>query len=148
MIDSTYNPIIPADYKSQRERTSLRSLSLGTVLAFYVNSRLLVAQILVDGLGASLPAPIARMTVAAPVTASPPAYTLTGGQTILVDDDTALLVDLQALGGGLDQGVGGGTQRHDDSVHIQLELAALLLHGRRRPERRAHPAPSPRRSWT
>ena len=54
MIDFTYDPIIPADYKSQRERTSLRSLSLGTVLAFYVNSRLLVAQILVDGLGAQL----------------------------------------------------------------------------------------------
>ena len=49
--------------------------------------------------------------------------------SFFVDDDTALLVDLQALGGGLDQGVGGGTQRHDDSVHIQLELAALLLHG-------------------
>ena len=31
MIDFTYNPIIPADYKSQRERTSLRSLSLGRV---------------------------------------------------------------------------------------------------------------------
>ena len=28
MIDFTYNPIIPADYKSPRERTSLRSLSL------------------------------------------------------------------------------------------------------------------------
>ena len=28
MIDFTYNPIIPADYKSKRERTSLRSLSL------------------------------------------------------------------------------------------------------------------------
>ena len=27
MIDFTYNPIIPADYKSPRERTSLRSLS-------------------------------------------------------------------------------------------------------------------------
>ena len=54
---------------------------------------------------------------------------LTGGKALLVDDDTALLVDLQALGGGLDQGVGGGTQRHDDSVHIQLELAALLFDG-------------------
>ena len=32
MIDFTYNPIIPADYKSPRERTSLRSLSLGGLL--------------------------------------------------------------------------------------------------------------------
>ena len=32
MIDFTYNPIIPADYKSQRERPSLRSLSLRPVL--------------------------------------------------------------------------------------------------------------------
>lgn len=31
MIDFTCNPIIPADNKSQRERTSLRSLSLGRV---------------------------------------------------------------------------------------------------------------------
>ena len=106
MIDSTYNPIIPADYKSQRERTSLRSLSLGTVLAFYVNSRLLVAQILVDGLGAQLTGTHSQNDggstgngIAAGI------HALTGGQTILVDDDTALLVDLQALGGGLDQGV-------------------------------------------
>ena len=28
MIDFTYNPIIPADYKSHGKRTSLRSLSL------------------------------------------------------------------------------------------------------------------------
>ena len=78
----------------------------------------------------SLPAPMARMTVAAPVTASPPAYTPSREvQAVLVDDDAALLVDLQALGGGLDQGVGGGAQGHDDSVHVQLELAALHLHG-------------------
>ena len=35
MIDFTYNPIIPADYKSQRERTSLRSLSLLGYLFLY-----------------------------------------------------------------------------------------------------------------
>ena len=104
MIDFTYDPIIPADYKSQRERTSLRSLSLGTVLAFYVNSRLLVAQILVDGLGAQLTGTHSQNDggstsngIAAGI------HALTGGETILVDDDTALLVDLQALGGGLDQ---------------------------------------------
>ena len=33
MIDFTYNPIIPADYKSQRERTSSRSLSFVTALS-------------------------------------------------------------------------------------------------------------------
>ena len=39
MIDFTYNPIIPADYKSQRERTSLRSLSLGgTLYVHYKNN--------------------------------------------------------------------------------------------------------------
>ena len=37
MIDLTYNPIIPADYKSRRERTSLRSLSLRGCL-FHVSS--------------------------------------------------------------------------------------------------------------
>ena len=36
MIDFTYNPIISADYKSQRERTSLRSLSF--VIGFYFGS--------------------------------------------------------------------------------------------------------------
>ena len=35
MINFTYNPIIPADYKSQRERTSLRSLSLLGYLFLY-----------------------------------------------------------------------------------------------------------------
>ena len=34
---------------------------------------------------------------------------LTGGQAILVDDDAALLVDLETLGGALDQRVGVGT---------------------------------------
>ena len=35
MIDFTYNPIIPADYKSRRERTSLRSLSLAFAFSAY-----------------------------------------------------------------------------------------------------------------
>ena len=34
MIDFTHNPIIPADYKSPRERTSLRSLSLVRLFSF------------------------------------------------------------------------------------------------------------------
>ena len=34
MIDFTYNSIILTDYKSQRERTSLRSLSLGCPFVF------------------------------------------------------------------------------------------------------------------
>ena len=53
MIDFTYDPIIPADYKAKGEDFLTKPL-LGTVLAFYVNSRLLVAQILVNGLGAQL----------------------------------------------------------------------------------------------
>lgn len=36
MIDFTYNPIISADYKSPRERTSLQSLSLGVSFIFYI----------------------------------------------------------------------------------------------------------------
>lgn len=36
MIDFTYNPITPADYKSPRERTSLRSLPLGGVLFLHI----------------------------------------------------------------------------------------------------------------
>ncbi len=55
-------------------------------------------------------------------------HALTGGKAILVDDDTALLIDLQTLGGGVDQEVGAGAQAHDDRVHRQLKLAALLLH--------------------
>ena len=38
MIDFAYNPIIPADYKSQRERTSSRSLSLGRPFSVRVSS--------------------------------------------------------------------------------------------------------------
>ena len=54
-------------------------------------------------------------------------HRLTGGEALLVDDDAALPVDLQALGGGLDEGVGAGAQRHNDGVHRQVKLAALLL---------------------
>ena len=73
---------------------------------------LLVAQVLVDGLGAQLACAHGQdhggrtgNGVAAGV------HALAGGEAVLVDDDAALLVDLQALGGGLDQGVGGGAQR-------------------------------------
>lgn len=36
MIDFTYNSIILTDYKSQRERTSLRSLSLAGDFCFFM----------------------------------------------------------------------------------------------------------------
>lgn len=39
MIDFTYNPITPADYKSPRERTSLRSLPLGGFFFCILRSR-------------------------------------------------------------------------------------------------------------
>ena len=40
-----------------------------------------------------------------------------------------MLVGVQARGGGADQRVGAGAQRHDHGVHIQLKLAAFLDDG-------------------
>ena len=70
-----------------------------------VLSLFLLAQLLVNGLGGGLAGAHSQNDgssagdgIAAGVNV------LTGGQAILVDHDAALLVDLQALGGGLDQG--------------------------------------------
>lgn len=77
---------------------------------------------------ACLPAPMARMTVAAPVTASPPAYTpFAAGQTVIaVGDDAAVLVRLKARRGMADERVRAGADGHDHRVHIQHKFAAFL----------------------
>ena len=70
------------------------------------------------------PAPIARITVAAPVTISPPANTPgnRGHAGALVHLDVSPLIGLQARRGLGDDRVGGGAQRVDHGVHIQQEF--------------------------
>ena len=46
---------------------------------------------------------------------------LPGGHLVLIDDEAALLVGLQAGGGGADQGVGAGAQSHDDGIHVHVQ---------------------------
>ena len=79
---------------------------------------------------AALPAPIARITVAAPVTASPPAYTpsLDGLTGLLISDDTFSLVDIQTDGGGRNQRVRRSTKGHDNGIDIDLELRTRNLY--------------------
>ena len=76
---------------------------------------------------ARLPAPMARITVAAPVTASPPANTpsLEVMPSLVVSHDAALAVGLQARGGVADQRVRAGADRRDNAVQIEHKLAAL-----------------------
>ena len=94
------------------------------------------------------PAPMARITVAPPVTMSPPAKT--PGRLVawvgVVGHDVAPLVEAEAGRGLGDDRVGLGAERVDDRVALEL----LELAGRRRacgaPSRRARRAPSPRPS--
>ena len=64
---------------------------------------------------AFLPAPMARITVAAPVTASPPAYTPSRVVRPLSSshDQAAVAVGLQPRRGGADERVGAGADGHD-----------------------------------
>ena len=48
-----------------------------------------------------------------------------GGGAVIVDDDTAVAVDIKTGCGVLDQRVGGGTDSHNDCVDIDHEFASL-----------------------
>ena len=51
---------------------------------------------------------------------------LTGGLAgALFNDDAAMLVDIEALGGGLDEGVGAGADSYNNGINIEYEFAAL-----------------------
>ena len=54
---------------------------------------------------------------------------LARGHLVLIDDEAALLVGLQAGGGGADQRVRGRAEGHDDHVDVEDKFAAL--HGDR-----------------
>lgn len=79
---------------------------------------------------ASFPAPIAKITVAAPVTASPPANNagLGGSSCILCSNDTFSLIDFQTLGRRGNQRVRGGSQRHDNGIDVDIEFRSLYLY--------------------
>ena len=77
------------------------------------------------------PAPMARMTVAAPVEMSPPAKTPGNGRHagLLIHLDVAPLVDLQPRRGLGDDRVGAGAQRVDHGIHVDSEIRARQRHG-------------------
>ena len=79
---------------------------------------------------AAFPAPIARMTVAAPVTASPPANTplLDGSTVFFLCHDTLSAVRLKSLCRGGNQRVRRSSERHDDRVRLNLILRPRNLH--------------------
>ena len=88
------------------------------------------------------PAPMARMTVAAPVTMSPPAKTPGNRRRhgLLVDDDVAPLVDAQPRRGLGDDRVRRGAERVDHGVHVEDFSVPGLGTGRRRPEASGSPS--------
>ena len=92
---------------------------------------LLVLDVLVDGLGGSLAGAHGLddgSSTGDGVTAG--VHALAAGLALVaLGDDAAVLVGLEARRGGADEGVGAGTQAHDDGVHVHRELAALLLDG-------------------
>ena len=92
---------------------------------------LLVLDVLVDGLGGSLACAHGLddgSSTGDSVTAG--VHALAAGLALVaLGDDAAVLVGLEARRGGADEGVGAGTQAHDDGVHVHRELAALLLDG-------------------
>ncbi len=91
----------------------------------------------------ALPAPMALMTVAAPVTASPPAYTpsrLVLPSSPSVTMQPCLLVSRPGV---VERISGLGlVPSHNDRIHVQLELAALFQWGGGGRKHPARPAPS------
>ena len=96
-----------------------RWISRGSTLRF-------VLDVLVDGLGGSLAGAHglddggrAGDGVAAGIDAL-----AAGVAVVTAGDDAAVLVGLEAGGGGTDQEVGAGAQAHDDAVDLHFKLAA------------------------
>lgn len=73
---------------------------------------------------------MARITVAAPVTASPAGKNpRTRGRARFIGHQTAPAVGFQSGRGGGQQRIGRGAERHDYDVARDLEIRALLHHG-------------------
>ena len=123
----------PADAGKQRgsEILSIKSRASRRDALLFGYLKLLVPDVLIDGLGGSLACAhglddggCAGDSVAAGI------HALAAGLALVaLGDDTAVPVGFEARRGGADERIGAGAQTHDDGVHVHGELAALLLDG-------------------